>query len=258
MGPKVGLWWGDNLFWGWKIHRIGRPNVWGERTPLPRTGTPNSSRIPEASLLSLGLLLLPRPLALGDLCCYISLSSALPPLTLVSHPCPYLSARPIGHTFWRSVSCCGPYRIVQGSHPHQWGQGVSCGYLIRRWQLLLGERTPLPRTGTLNSSRIPGASPLSLGLFLLPRPPALGDLCCYISLSSVYPPPTLVSHPCPYLSARPIGHTFWCSVSYCGPYRTVQGSHPHQWGQGVSCGYLIWRWQLLLELLFYHAPMASP
>ena len=118
------------------------------------------------------------------------------------------------------------------------------------------ERTPRPRTGTPNFSRIPGASLLSLGLL----PPfffSLGDLCCYISLSSIHHPPTLVSHPCPYSSARTIGHSFWCSVSCCGPYRTVQGSHPHQWGQGVSCGYLIRR-QLFLGLLFYHVPMASP
>ena len=49
----------------------------------------------------------------------------------------------------------------------------------------------------------------------------LGDLCCYISLSSVHPPPTLVSHPCPYSSAHPMGHSFWHSVSYFGPHRTV-------------------------------------
>ena len=121
-----------------------------------------------------------------------------------------------------------------------------------------GERTPRPRMGTPNSSCIPGACLLSLGLLLLPRHPILGDLCCYISLSSVQPPPTLVSHPCPYSSARTIDHTFWRSVNCRGPHRTVQGSHLHQWGQGVSCGYLIWRWQLLLGLLFYHAPMASP
>ena len=118
-GPKVGLWWGDDLFWGWKIHKIGWPNVPGRKTPRPRTGTPNSSRIPGASLLFLGLLLLFSFFALGDLCCYISLSSVHPPPTLVSHPCPYSSARPIGHSFWLSMSCCGPYRTVQGSHPHQ-------------------------------------------------------------------------------------------------------------------------------------------
>ena len=57
--------------------------------------------------------------------------------TLVSHPCLYLSARPISHSFWRSVSCGDPYSIVQGSCPHKWGQDVSCGYLMRRWQLIL-------------------------------------------------------------------------------------------------------------------------
>ena len=80
----------------------------------------------------------------------------------------------------------------------------------------------------------------------------------YISFPLIHPPPTLVSHPCPYLSARPIGHSFWRSVSCCGPQHTVQGSRPHKWGQGVSCGYLIRRWQLLLGLFFYHAPMAGP
>ena len=92
-----------------------------------------------------------------------------------------------------------------------------------------GERVPHPRTGTLNSSRIPGASLLSMGLLASPPPlpSALGDLCCYISLSSVHPPPTLVSYPYPYLSARPIGHSFWRFVSYCGPHHTVQESHPH-------------------------------
>ena len=86
----------------------------------------------------------------------------------------------------------------------------------------------------------------------------MGDLWYYISLPLVHPVPTLVSHPCPYLSARPISHSFWCSMSCCGPNSTVQGSRPHKWGQGVSCGYLIRRWQLLLELLFYHTPMTGP
>ena len=99
-------------------------------------------------------------------------------------------------------------------------------------------------------------SPSSFSLLLLFY--FLGDLYCYISFSFVHPPPTLVSHPCPYLSARPIGHSFWCSVSCCGPHHTVQGSRPHKWSQGVSCGYSIRRWQLLLGLLFYHAPMADP
>ena len=86
----------------------------------------------------------------------------------------------------------------------------------------------------------------------------MGDLWCYISLLLVHPLPTLVSHLCPYLSARPIGHSFWHSVSCCNPNRTVQGSHPHKWGQDVSCGYLMWKWQPLLELLLCYAPMAGP
>ena len=75
-----------------------------------------------------------------------------------------------------------------------------------------GEGTPRGHTG---------ASFLFMGLsFLLgrlpPLPPLLGDLCCYIFLSSIYPPPTFVSHPCLSSSARPIGDSSWRSVSYCG------------------------------------------
>ena len=96
---------------------------------------------------------------------------------------------------------------------------------------------------------------------LVSPPPSsllVGDLWYYISLPLVHPLPTLVSHPCPYLSTRPIGHSFWRSMRCCGPDSTVQRSHPHKWGQGISCRYLIQRWQFLPELLFYHAPMAGP
>ena len=100
-----------------------------------------------------------------------------------------------------------------------------------------------------SSSRLSGAS--------FPPPLPGRSLMLHIFLSLVHPLPTLVSHPCPYLSARPIGYPFWRSVGCCGPHRTVQGSRPHKWGQGVSCGYLIRRWQLLLGLLFYHTPTAD-
>ena len=47
-------------------------------------------------------------------------------------------------------------------------------------------------------------------------------------------------------------------MNCCGPHRPVQGSHPHQWGQGISCGYLIRRWRLFLGLSLHHSPMANP
>ena len=164
MWPKVGLWWGDGLFGSRRDDQIGAKNTesdgllsQGDRTPHPRMNVPSSSRFPRASLL---LFLFP-PLPFGrSLLVYISFSFVHPPPTLVSHPCLYLSARPIGHSFWHSVSCCGSYCNIQGSHPHKWGQGVSCGYLIRRWQLLLGllfyhapMADPLGSKSPLGSSR---------------------------------------------------------------------------------------------------------
>ena len=41
---------------GEKYSEPNSPTSQGERTPRPRMGTPNSSRIPGASLISLGLL----------------------------------------------------------------------------------------------------------------------------------------------------------------------------------------------------------
>ena len=137
MGAKVGLWWSGDLFCGWKIHKTRQSNVLRRKWRLARgreLPTPLASQEP-LSFFWAFLSLLP---ALGDLCCYITLSSVHHPPTLVSHPCPYSSVRPIGHSFWCSVSCCDPHCTVQGSHPYQWDQGVNCEYLIRRWQFLLG------------------------------------------------------------------------------------------------------------------------
>ena len=86
-------------------------------------------------------------------------------------------------------------------------------------------------------------------------PPLAGVLLHYIFLFN-HPGPTLVSHPYLYLSARPISHSFWRSASCGDPDSIVQGSCPHKWGQDVSCGYLMRRWQLILELLFHYSPIA--
>ena len=72
-----------------------------------------------------------------------------------------------------------------------------------------------------------------------------------------HPGPTLISHPCLYLSACPISHSFWRSMSCDDPDSTIQGSCSHKWSQDVSCGYLMRGWQLILELLIYYTPMAD-
>ena len=120
-------------FGGEKHTELGSTTFQGERTPRLGTGIPNSSRSNRILLPFSGppSSSWPSPPALGDLYCYIFFSSFHSPPTLVSHLWLSLNARPIGHSFWRSVSCCGPHRIVQGSHPHQWGQGVSCEYLLK-------------------------------------------------------------------------------------------------------------------------------
>ena len=91
-----------------------------------------------------------------------------------------------------------------------------------------GEGTPRSRTGMRQPLSVIQGPPSFLWPSLFLGPSHLLGLCCYIFISSVHHPPTLVSHPCLSSSARPISHSFWRSVSYCGPHRPVQGSHPHQ------------------------------
>ena len=86
-------------------------------------------------------------------------------------------------------------------------------------------------------------------------PPTLRVFSYIIYFFLNHPSPTLVSHPCLYLSACPINHSIWHSVS-CGELGSiVQRSCPHKWGQDISCGYLMQRWQFILELPLHYTPM---
>ena len=100
-----------------------------------------------------------------------------------------------------------------------------------------GERTAYPRMWIPSSSCFPGA--------FAPSPPfLLGDLWCYI-----YPSPwfILLLHLLVIHAHTWVHVPFWRFVSYYDSHRTVQRSRSHKWGQGVSCEYLIWKWQLLLD-----------
>ena len=113
-----------------------------------------------------------------------------------------------------------------------------------------GERTPRLRMWVPNSSRFPKASLFSPFVW------EISDI--------IYPSPWFIlflhllvtqAHTWVYVPSATLSGTLWAANS---PQRTVQESCPHKWDQGVSCGYLIRRWQLLLGWLFYHAPIAGP
>ena len=91
----------------------------GEGTPRSRT----EMRQPLSVMQEPPSCFWASPLSLGGLCCYLFLSFVHPPPTLVNHPCLSSSTRLLNHAIWHFVSCCGPYRPVQGSHPHQRGSG---------------------------------------------------------------------------------------------------------------------------------------
>ena len=126
--------------------------------------------------------------------------------------------------------------------------------------MIRGKWAPRPRVWIPIWSDSPGARRRNLCPFP-PReqkpPLLLGEISYLIYFLSAHPSPTLVSHRYPHLSARLISHSFWRCVSCCDPNHTVQGSRPYKLGQDVSFGYLIRRWQPLLELLLYHASMAG-
>ena len=96
------------------------PRSQGEGTPRPRTRIPNSSRIPGVSLLFLGLLFPLPPHFVRSLLLYILLLHLSSSYTCWSSM-PILKCTSHWPLLWRSVSCCGPYRTVQGSHLPQWG-----------------------------------------------------------------------------------------------------------------------------------------
>ena len=140
MDPKVGLWRGDGLSLGWKAHRIRRPNVPGRRDPSLEYGNaPTPLDHTRASSLFLGLPLLPgralffvRALLLYILLFWSSSSytcqSSIPILECTSHR-PFFLA--LCELLWPPSHCPGVTSTLMVS-------GVSCKYLIQRWQLLLG------------------------------------------------------------------------------------------------------------------------
>ena len=129
---------------------------------------------------------------------------------------------------------CGS-RFLDQAYYNEFVESGFESWALIRWRLILRGKTYRigrpkgPREkGTLArglESLIPLASrgPLSFswGPFSFLRPFSLWDLPCHISFSSIHLLPTLVGHPCLYLSARPIGHFFWGSMSCCSPHRAV-------------------------------------
>ena len=108
----------------------------------------------------------------------------------------------------------------------EWGQKLGCDEMTacfgdERHTKLSSPIVPGRRDPSLEDGDAPTPSRSRRSLPPLFRAPSLGGLCCYLFLSSVHPPPTLVSHSCLSSSARPLSHSFWRFVSYCGPHRPV-------------------------------------
>ena len=109
-------------FGGEKYTESDSPTSQEERTPRPRTGTPNFSRIPRASLLSLGLLFLLSPSCFGwSLLLYIPLfrssssytcQSSMPILECTSHRPLFLA---LCELLWPPSHCSGVTSTSMGS-----------------------------------------------------------------------------------------------------------------------------------------------
>ena len=129
-------------------------------------------------------------------------------------------------------------RFLDRAHYNEFVQSGAKSWALMRRRLVLGikgtqnQAAQHPREkGPLACGReYANPSRSRKSLHPVSGPPSLGSLSCYLFLSSVHLPPTLVSHPCLSSSARPLSHSFWRFVSCCGPHRPVQESHPHQRG----------------------------
>ena len=133
------------------------------------------------------------------------------------------------------------------AHYNEFVESEAKNWVVMRWRLVLGMKGTQNRatqssqgegTLSLEDGSVPTPSWSRRSLPPVSGPPfsfralSLGGLCCNLFISSIHPPPTLVSHPCLSSSVRTLSHSFWCSVSCCGLHRPVQGSHPHQRGSG--------------------------
>ena len=135
MGPKVGLWWDNDLFWGWKAYRIERPNRPREKGPLARgreCANPLSITQEPPSCLWASL-----PLWAVSLVIYSSLPFILLLHLSVIHAYPqvHVPSTILSSALWAVVA---PIALSKGHIHIKGGQGVSCAYLIRRWQLFVG------------------------------------------------------------------------------------------------------------------------
>ena len=117
------------------------------------------------------------------------------------------------HTYIHTVGS----RFSDRAHYNEFVESGAKSWAVMRRRLVLGmkgtknrvaqssqgEGTPRSRTGM----RQPPLDHAGASLLFL-RPPILGGLYCYLFLSSVHPPLTLVSHPCLSSSARPLSQSF--------------------------------------------------
>ena len=140
MGPKVGLWWDDDFFWGWKAHRIERPNRPREKGPLAQGreyANPLSITQEPPSHFWASLLFFARPIFGWSLLLFIprfrssssyTCQSSMPILKCTS-PQPFFLT--LCELLWPPLPCPGVTSTSKG------GQGVNYAYLIQRWQLFL-------------------------------------------------------------------------------------------------------------------------
>ena len=140
MRPKVGLWWDDGLFWGWKTHRIERPNRPKEKRPLIQgreCANPLSITQEPPSCFWASLPFLCPLLWVVSVVIYSSLSFILLLHLSVIHVYSqvHVPSAIFSDALWAAVA---PIALSRGHIHIKGGQGVSCVYLIRRWQLFLG------------------------------------------------------------------------------------------------------------------------
>ena len=142
-----------------------------------------------------------------------------------------------------------------------WGDG-----LFWRWQIhkirrpnVPGRKDPSPEDG--NSQLL--SHPRSLSPFSGPSSSSSPIPLLWVISVVIYPSLPFIlllhlsvihAHTRVHVPSATLSSTLWVVVS---PIALSRG-HIHINGVRVlACTYLIWRWQLLLGLLFYHAPMAS-
>ena len=166
-------------------------------------------------------------------------------------------------------------RFSDRAHYNEFVESGSKSWALMRWRLVLGVKNTQNQAAQRPREKRPFARGRESPTLLAPQEPLSFLWASLFFLASSHPFLWVISvviySPLPFILLLHLSviHAYSqvhvpsaiLSGALCAAVAPIALSRDHihiKRGQGVSCGYLIQRWRLLLGLSLPHSPMASP